>query len=123
MASTDPRPVGQMRWPCWIVQRNQVPDDDRSIFESYLGAEIVWCSVEPVGAQTFYEGIAVETGITHWIEARWLDNIDLRFAIIRASRRADGTVRVEIFRVRKVGEKQGRKRRVIIGAELERRDQ
>jgi hypothetical protein len=50
---------------------------------------------------------------------RWTDYVDLTHAIERVTSRADGTQRVETFRVRRMYELAGRKRFAVFECQLE----
>lgn len=59
---------------------------------------------------TFLTGQQTDRPITHRVMIRWLDWLDERYVIIRRSLRPDQSARDEVFRIRKIGEVEGRKR-------------
>ena len=124
MAAPDPTRVeiGELRWPVIIAERVQVPDPfSPSILEDLRDSFRTRAKVIPIGAQTFLGMAQTDRPITHWIWLRWLDWIGEQHVVIRSITRRDGTVRTDAFRVRRVGEVDGRQRFVRIEAELERR--
>ena len=113
--------VGDLRWPVTIAQRNQAPSTLGGIVETLDNIMSVRAAVEPTGALTFYSGVQVDTPVTHRITIRWLDWIGTNHVILRNTNRPDGSVRKEIFRVRRVMEIDGRKRFALLECEQESR--
>lgn len=125
MPSPDPNAVeiGSLRWPVIIATRQQAADPDSAgILETIADTQTVRADVQPMGAMTFYAAEQVDTPVTHKIVIRWLDWIDTTCVIFRATKRLDGSVRHERFRIRRVMEIDGRKRFVRLDCELEHRD-
>ena len=114
--------IGKLRWPVTISRRVQVPSGAASISEAPADAIHVHADIIAVGPQTFLGSAQTDRPMTHWIRLRWLDWIDQTHVIERRTRRRDGTVRVETFRIRRVKEIDGRKRFIECEAELEMRD-
>ena len=116
--------VGSLRWPVLLARRTQVPDGFTGITEFYEFGETVRADIQSIGALTFWTAAAgleqTDTPVTHRIRMRWVDYLDQTQVVIRDTRRMDGSVRHEVFRVRRIKEMNGRKRFVEIEAELER---
>lgn len=114
--------IGSLRWRVVIAQRRETPDPaSAGILETLVDLQEVHADIEPVGTQTFYGSAQVDTPITHRIRIRWLDWVDTTHVLKRRTLRRDGTAREELFRVRRVGEFDGRKEFLLIDAELETR--
>jgi hypothetical protein len=115
--------VGQLRWPVRLVQRVQVAQavPDTGIVETPADQIVMHADIQPIGAMTFYGAIAADPDkpITHRIIMRWTDYVDYTHAIERVSSRPDGTQRIEVFRVRRIYEIEGRKRFVCMECQLE----
>jgi hypothetical protein len=115
--------VGQLRWPVRLVQRQQAaqPAPDAGINETATDSVIMHADIQPIGAMTLYGAIAADPDkpITHRIIMRWTDYVDYTHAVERVSSRPDGTQRIEIFRVRRIYEIEGRKRFVCMECQLE----
>ena len=63
---------------------------------------------------------AVDTPVTHLIRLRWADYVETTNVIMRTTTRpTDGTLRTELYRVRRVKELAGRKRFIELECELE----
>jgi head-tail adaptor len=123
MANPDPRRVeiGTLRWPVTIALRTQFPTAGGGMTEGLSNIISVRADVQPVGPMTFYGSAQVDTPVTHKITIRWLDWIGTTHVVIRDSKRADGTTRREVFRVRRVMEIDGRKRFLLLECEEEKR--
>jgi head-tail adaptor len=113
--------VGRLRWHVQIGTRTQVASGDAELVDEFTILAKVWAEIEPVGAQTFLAGTQTDTPFTHRIFMRWLDWVDQTHVVIRNSKRPDSSTRLELFRVRRVGELAGRKRFLMIEAEQEMR--
>lgn len=113
--------LGRLRWPVLIATRDQLPEATGAGIQVALQTMMqVRADVQPVGALTFWGSMQTDTGgITHRIFMRWFDAIDNECAIFRTSKRTDGTLRYERFRVRRWKELGGRKRFVCVECELE----
>ena len=113
--------IGKLRWPVHIAQRIQTPAASASISESLLNLMLVHADIQPLGPMTYLGGEATDRPITDRIIIRWLDWLDQTHVIVRSTLRLDQSKRLEIFRIRKIGEVQGRKQYLEILAELEHR--
>ena len=114
--------VGRLRWPLTIVTRQQAQQAaGTGITETAILPQLVHGDVQAVGALTFWgpAGEQIDGPITHRIILRWLDYIGNGDAVLRTTRRRDGSMRTETFRVRRVKEIAGRKRFVLLEVELE----
>lgn len=113
--------LGRLRWPVLIAQRAQLPEvAGVGIQVALQGMVQVRADVQPVGSLTFWGSMQTDTsGITHRIFMRWFDAISNDCAIFRTSKRMDGTLRYERFRIRRWKELAGRKRFVCVECELE----
>jgi SPP1 family predicted phage head-tail adaptor len=123
-AGPDPNAVriGALRWRVVIATREQAADPDSAgILETIAKTQTVRADVQPIGPMTFYAAEQVDTPLTHRIIIRWLDWLDTTCVVFRSTKRADGSERIERFRVRRVLEIDGRKRFVHLDCELEQR--
>jgi hypothetical protein len=115
--------IGSLRWPVTIAQRAQAADSvSTGIAETYRDIMDVRADIQPIEAMTFYAGMQVDSPTTHAVTIRWLDWIDTTHVIQRKTYRTDGSVRTEMFRIRRVQELAGRKRFLLLECEQERRD-
>ncbi len=121
MADLSPR-IGELRWPVHIAKRVQPPAGTATISENITNILAVHAAIKSLGPLTFLAGEPTDRPITHRIYVRWLDWIDLTHVIVRHTTRLDRTDRLEVFRIRKVGEVDGRKRFLEILAEQEHRE-
>jgi head-tail adaptor len=113
--------IGQLRWRVVIANRTQMAAiDGPGIVEDLFRNQSVRADVQPIGTMTFYAAEQVDTPVTHRIYVRWLDYPDTTHVILRQTKRLDGSVRTETFRIRRVQEIAGRKRFLRFDAELER---
>jgi hypothetical protein len=113
--------IADLRWPVIIARRDQSPSPDGAISEELTNILQVRADVQPIGALTFLEGQQTDRPITHRIRMRWLDWLDQTHVVIRESRRADNTLRREVFRIRRVKELGGVKRFIELEVEQESR--
>jgi hypothetical protein len=121
--------ISDLRWPVSICKRVQSADPASSgIVESYISLLDVRANIQPsrtdtqpVGPLTYYAGEQVEGPFTHQVMIRWLDWVDTTHVIQRQTRRLDGTVRTELFRIRRAMEVNGRKRFLFLMCEQEKR--
>lgn len=115
--------IGQMRWPVRLVQRVQSaqPGNETGIDEKDADRRPVHADIQPLGPMVFYGSISAdpERPATHRIIMRWTDYVDYTHAVERVTSRPDGTQRVEVFRVRRMYEINGRKRFVCMECQLE----
>ncbi len=118
----DDNSIGRLRWPVYIATRQQAPDPASPGFvESLANTTLVHANVQPMGPMTFYAGVQVDTPVTHKIFVRWLDWLDTTCIIYRQTVRPDRSTRIEIFRIRRVMELEGRKRFLRLDCEQEMR--
>lgn len=118
-AASEPT-IGSLRWPVTIARRRQTPDSGTSILDTYEFIETVRASVTPIGDMIFYGAEQADSPVTHRIICRWLDYLVQGLVILRSTLLPTGGQRNEVFRVRRIKERNGRKRFVEILAELER---
>lgn len=111
--------VSELRWRVTIAQRLHSPSPDNGVQEKYRLIAQAWADVQPLGGLTFWNSAQTDTPVTHHIVLRWVDYLDNTYAILRTTKTPGGTLRSEVFRVRRVGEMGGRKRFTVIDAELE----
>ena len=124
MANPDPNRVsiGSLRWKVQIAQRVHTAAGAATIAETLIEPVTVRADVQPLGPMTFLAAQQTDRPIPHKIRIRWLDWLDQTFVILRNTIRADRTVREELFRIRKIGEVDGRKRFLELLCELETRN-
>jgi len=134
LAESEAVEIGRLRWPVYLATRQQAAQvAGTGIDETFRDLQRVMADVQPVGALTFW-GVADSAGgpaggngglmqtdapFTHRIFVRWLDSLDQTQVVFRATQRRDGSTRTERFRVRRIKELGGRKRFVLIEAQLE----
>jgi head-tail adaptor len=114
--------IGSLRWPVTIAKRVQAAAGASTISESLTNLLQVHASLKSLGPLTFLTGQQTDRPVTHRIYIRWLDWLDLTHVIVRQTLRLNQTPRLEVFRIRKIGEVDGRKRFLEILAELELRE-
>lgn len=144
MPNEDPHvDIGRLRWRVTLAERVQTPQIapgpttatliGTGITETLAGSDdleavgvpentvgiTVHADVQAVGGLTFWGAEQTDTPITHRIFMRWHDYLGQTKVVVRDTLRPDGTTRREIFRVRRIKELGGRKRFVMIEAELE----
>lgn len=109
-----------MRWLVTLATRYQAPAaDGAGIEETVAERVVVYADIQAVGAITLWDAQQTDTPITHRIFMRWHDYLDQTKVVLRSSTRPGGKVRTEVFRVRRIKELGGRKRFVLIEAEME----
>ena len=111
--------VGRLRWRMDVCLRSQVPNSTTGINETSYVIQTVWADIQPIGTMTFWNGVQVDAPITHRIICRFLDFLDNTHCLIRVTAIPGGLNRQEIYRVRRVKDRDGRKRFSEIEAELE----
>src|SRR4051812_32116461 len=114
-----PAGIGALRWRVPLYRRDQTPADDLALQKHPVPLVTGRADLQPTYASTFYQSTQVDTPITHMITVRWLDYLETIDVVIRSSLRQDGTLRTEIFRVRRTKELAGRKRFLQMECELE----
>jgi head-tail adaptor len=117
-----PPTIGRLRWQVKLFRRDQAPGPDGGIIETAADGIEVHADIQPLAPMTFLAGVELDTPITHRIFIRWVDWLDMRYAVARVTHRRDGTDRLDLFRIRRVAEWAGRKQYLEILAEQERRE-
>jgi head-tail adaptor len=113
--------IGQLRWRVSLYRRDQAPADDLALEETLVLLGQVYADIQPTYAATFYQSTQVDTPITHMINIRWQDYPTTIEVVTRVTeRQTDGTLRGELYRVRRTKEVGGRKRFIQMECELER---
>lgn len=103
-----------------LYRRDQAPADDLTLQETLVRIAQVHADVQPAFASTFYQSTQVDVPVTHMITIRWQDYTSTVDVITRVTDRpSDGSLRGEIFRVRRTLEIAGRKRFLRMECELE----
>lgn len=113
--------IGQLRWLVMLYRRDQMPGPNGAISESLVPIASAHADVQATYPSTFYASAQVDTPVTHLLRLRWQDYLENVVVIARSTLRpSDGTMRTELFRVRRIKEIGGRKRFVELECELER---
>ena len=115
-----PPAIGELRWPVTVYRRDMAPDARTGIDEILVPIADRRAKIEASRPVTFYGSAQTDAPVTHFIWLRWLDYPATTWVVVRPTRRPDGTLRTETFRVRRAKEMDGRKRFLEIEAELER---
>ena len=112
--------IGALRWQVTLYRRDQSPADDGALQDHFTRVATVHANIEPTYPSTFYQSTQVDTPITHMITIRWQDYPPTIDVIARVTgRNNDGSLRGELFRVRRTFELSGRKRFLRMECELE----
>jgi head-tail adaptor len=111
--------IGSLRWLVTLYRRDQAPAADLALQETLVPVATVHADIQPAYASTFYQSTQVDTPITHIINIRWQDYPQTVEVVIRSTERPDGTLRTELYRVRRTKEVAGRKRFLQMECELE----
>jgi head-tail adaptor len=112
--------IGALRWVVTLYCREQAPADDMTLVETLVPLATVHADIQPTYASTFYLTAQVDTPVTHMITVRWQDYPATIDVIARSTTRPDdGSLRTELFRVRRSKEVAGRKRFLQMECELE----
>ena len=112
--------IGALRWRVTLYRRDQMPADDLALSETLVRVAAVYANIEPTYPSTFYQSTQVDTPITHMITIRWQDYPPTIDVIARVTERPpDGSLRGELYRVRRTMELAGRKRFLRMECELE----
>lgn len=115
-------PIGTLRWPVIIAQRGQAPDPNSTgIIETFNDVLEVHADIQPIGGVTYYAGMQVDVTITHTVTIRFIDWLDTTHVVFRRRTRPDGSVREEMYRIRRIREIEGRLRFMDLDCELEKR--
>ena len=113
--------IGQLRWRVALYRRDQAPAPDLAAEETLVLLGRAYADIQPTFASTFYQSTQVDTPITHMINIRWADYPTTIEVVTRVTeRQTDGTLRGELFRVRRTKEIGGRKRFLQMECEIER---
>jgi head-tail adaptor len=113
--------IGSLRWFVTLYRRDQAPADDLALEETFVRVATVHADIQPTYSSTFYQSTQVDTPITHMITIRWQDYPPTIDVVTRVTDRADdGSLRGELYRVRRTLELAGRKRFLRMECELER---
>jgi hypothetical protein len=112
--------VGRLRWPVQLLTREQAAAVGTGITETASGIT-VHADVQALGPILFYGAVTAndDKAPTHRIVVRWVDYVDMTHAVTRTTNRPDGSQRIEVFRVRRSYEVEGRKRFVCLECQLE----
>lgn len=112
--------IGQLRWRVTLYRRDQAPASDLALQETLVRIATTYADIQPSYMVTFYQSTQVDTPITHLINIRWQDYPSEIDVVTRVTHRPpDGTLRGELFRVRRSKEVGGRKRFIQMECELE----
>jgi hypothetical protein len=113
--------IGALRWRVTLYRRDQAPGPGNRIAETLVPIAVCQADIQPTYPSTFYNSAQIDTPITHLIRLRWADYVPNVYVVMRSTLRpSDGTMRTELFRVRRVKEIAGRKRFAELEVELER---
>lgn len=113
--------IGALRWWVTLYRREQAPADDLALEETLVRVASVHADIQPTYPSTFYQSTQVDTPITHMVTIRWQNYPQTIDVVTRVTERPDdGTLRGELFRVRRTKELAGRKRFLQMECEIER---
>lgn len=115
--------ISDLKWWVTIAQRGQAPDPNSTgIIETFRDVVEVHANIQPVpDGAAFYAGMQVDMNVTDIVTIRFIDWLDTTHVVFRRDVRPDGSVREEMFRIRRVREIEGRKRFLALSCELEKR--
>jgi hypothetical protein len=123
MAYNDqPCSIGEMRWLVSLAHRHEIQDTDGvDLDEQYRLIAYVHAKIMPKVEMAMFEGENIETPITHEVTFRWqpYEDVGLFDTIIRYVNLPNDERRVELFRIRRIEEWEGRHRYIIADCELE----
>jgi head-tail adaptor len=112
--------IGALHWWVTLYRRDQAPADDLALQETLVRVAAVHADIQPTFPSTFYQSTQVDSPVTHLITIRWQDYPPTIDVVTRVTERAnDGSLRGELFRVRRTMELAGRKRFLRMECELE----
>jgi hypothetical protein len=112
--------IGSLRWQVTLYRRDQAPAADLALQETLVRIASVRADIQPTYPSTFYQSTQVDTPITHLITIRWQDYPTTIEVVTRVTDRPpDGSLRGELFRVRRTKELAGRKRFLQMECEIE----
>jgi len=103
-----------------LYRRDQTPAEDLATEETLVRLARVHADVQSSYLSTIVQTTQIDGPVTHIINIRWRDYPENIQVVTRVTERApDGTLRGEIFRVRRTKEVGGRKRYLQMECELE----
>lgn len=102
-----------------LYRRDQAPADDLALEETLVPIAAVHADIQPSYLSTFVQSTQIDGPVTHIINIRWQDYPVNADVVARSTDRPDGTLRTELFRVRRTKEVGGRKRFIQMECELE----
>lgn len=111
--------IGSLRWLVTLYTRNQAPAADLALQEQLVPIATVHADIQPTYASTFYQSTQVDSPITHMVNIRWQNYPQTIDVVVRSTVLRDGSMRTELFRVRRTKEVGGRKRFIQMECELE----
>ena len=112
--------IGSLRWLVTLYRRDQAPADDLALQETLVRIASVHADIQPTYSSTFYQSTQVDTPVTHMVTIRWQDYPPTIDVVTRVTERpSDGSLRGELYRVRRTMELAGRKRFLRMECELE----
>jgi hypothetical protein len=117
----EPIKIGRLRWPVQLLRRSQFAQPGGTGIVEGEDAITVHADLQALGPILFYGGVTAsgDKAPTHRAIVRWVDGIDMTYAIRRVTNRPNGTQKTEMFRVRRIMEIEGRKRFVSLELQLE----
>ena len=111
--------IGALRWVVTLYRRDQSPADDMALAETLVPLATVHANIQPSRPSTLYQSTQIDGPVTHMIDIRWQDYPATIDVVARSRNRPDGTLRTELFRVRRSTEIGGRLRFIRMECELE----
>lgn len=111
--------IGSLRWIVTLYRRDQAPAEDLALEETLVPLATVHADIQPTYPSSFMQSTQIEAPITHMINVRWRDYEQAADVVTRSTKRPDGGLRTELFRVRRSKEVMGRKRFIQLECELE----
>lgn len=111
--------IGSLKWLVGLYRRDQAPADDLAMEEKFVPLATVHADIQPAFSSTFVQSTQIDAPITHMINIRWQDYPVNANVVTRSTKRPDGSLRSEIFRIRRTKEVGGRKRFLQMECELE----
>jgi head-tail adaptor len=112
--------IGSLRWLVTLYRRDQSPADDLALTENLVPLATVHADIQGTRPGTFYQSTQVDAPVTHMVYIRWQDYPATIEVVVRTTQRPDGSLRSEVYRVRRSLEIAGRKRFLQLECELER---
>lgn len=112
--------IGSLKWPVTLYRRDQAPAADLALQETFVPVAKTRADVQPAWFSTFWQSTQIDGPVTHIINIRWQNYTGTVDVVVRVTSLRDGTLRGELFRVRRSKEIAGRKRFIQMECELER---